>query len=104
MTRYTVSWSNQAQNQLARLWTDAADRQAVTDAANAIDALLSRDPLTKGTTLTEGMRAPEVPALRVLFVVQEPDRLVRVALVRRMDPPSSPPSADGDGQRTNQPP
>jgi hypothetical protein len=99
MTRYTVVWSPQAEGRLAQLWTDAANRQAVSDAANAIDAQLAVDPLTKGNPLKEGLRTLDIPPLRVLFEVHELDRLVRVVLVR-IDARLSPPLANGQGQST----
>jgi hypothetical protein len=37
MTRFTVVWHALAQDELARIWLDAADRQSVTLAANAVD-------------------------------------------------------------------
>jgi hypothetical protein len=94
----TVVWSRRAENQLAQLWTDSSDRQAITDAANALDATLANDPQTKGVALTEGMRTIEIPPLHALFYVQEDDRLVRVVLIRRVGPPSSP---TGNGQMAN---
>jgi hypothetical protein len=45
---YTVAWKPSAEQDLASLWTSASDRQAVTDAANRIDALLRVDPNTQG--------------------------------------------------------
>jgi hypothetical protein len=83
MTRYTVTWLEGAQNQLAELWLEAADRIAVTDAANRSDRALAGDPQDKGSPVSEGLRSLVVPPLYVLFSVSEPDRLVEVASVRR---------------------
>jgi hypothetical protein len=77
MTRYTVVWSIPAQNQLARIWIDSDQRQAITAAADAIDARLATDPSTKGEPLKEGLRTLDVPPLHALFEVQELDRIVR---------------------------
>jgi hypothetical protein len=41
---YTVVWQRSAEQKLAHLWTQAADRRAVTAAANAIDTILAQDP------------------------------------------------------------
>lgn len=101
MTRYTVLWSRPAENQLALIWTDAADRQAVTNAANAIDTELASNPLNKGLPLSEGMRTLNIPPLHVLFFVEEADRLVRVVLVRPLTPPASPPLPNGNGKLTS---
>jgi hypothetical protein len=45
--RYTVVWLLSALRDLAALWNNAPDRAAVTDAANAIDIALARDPLRR---------------------------------------------------------
>ena len=82
MTRFTVVWSEPAQNRLATIWIGAPDRNAVTAAANAIDAALASDPADKGTPVHEGLRAITIPPLHVLFSVDEPDRLVRIVSVR----------------------
>ena len=96
MIRFTLIWSNEAQDQLAQIWLDAPDRKSINDAANRIDALLQYDPHTKGEPVTEGLRSLDAPPLRVLYSVAESDRLVQVVLVRHTSP--STPSVDGNGQ------
>ena len=88
MRRYTVTWLKGAQGHLAQIWVDATDRQAVTEAANAIDRLLAVDPTAQGEEVSEGLRRLSVPPLHVLFSVREPDRLVEVATVRTDAPPA----------------
>jgi hypothetical protein len=88
MTRYTVTWVKSAQNELATIWTQATDRQAVTDAADAIDRELSVDAPTKGQPVSEGLRALVIDPLRVLFSASEPDRLVEVSNVALEAPPA----------------
>ena len=39
---YTVIWNPSAESMLARLWTDALERDAVAQAGDEIDALLRR--------------------------------------------------------------
>jgi hypothetical protein len=95
MTRYTVTWLQSVQSHLAQLYLDAPDPQAVTDAANAIDVLLATDPISKGTPLKEGPFSLDVPPLRVLYSVSEPDRLVEVASVRRLSVVASEPEGNG---------
>jgi plasmid stabilization system protein ParE len=97
MTRFTVIWSNEALNQLAQIWLAAVDRPAVNAAAAAIDGQLANDPQSKGTALSEGLRALDVPPLHALFAVAEPDRLVHVVFVRSSNS-LLPPIADGNGQ------
>jgi hypothetical protein len=48
MTRYTVVWLERSQDQLAQIWVNSSDRQAITEAANNIDSELANDPETKG--------------------------------------------------------
>ena len=43
--KYTVEWLPIAEDQLAGIWLKATDRNAVSAAVHAIDALLERDPL-----------------------------------------------------------
>ena len=46
--RFTVIWSQAAQSQLAELWVNATDRNAVTRASHQIDQLLAIDPDQQG--------------------------------------------------------
>jgi hypothetical protein len=84
MIRYTVVWTTGAHDELAELWISATDRNAVTAAAQIIDVELSQDAATKGVELSEGLRAFFAPPLRVLFAVDEGNRIVEVARVRRL--------------------
>ncbi len=84
MTRHTVVWVQSAQDDLADLWLTSTDRNSVTVAAHGIDQELSQDGATKGTALSEGLRALFVPPLRVLFAVRDDDRIVEVLRVRRI--------------------
>lgn len=81
MTRYTVVWHEDAQNQTAQCWLNAADRRAVTQAADAVDAILAWDPLTKGTAVEGELQELILPPLQFLFGVSEPDRLVKIVNV-----------------------
>jgi hypothetical protein len=83
---WTVAYKPSAEQELARLWNDAPDRAAVTDAANQIDALLKVDPLTQGESRSGTTRILFVPPLAVLFEVSEDDRYVDVLQVWRIPP------------------
>ncbi|MBV9126022.1 MAG: hypothetical protein JO112_21935 [Planctomycetes bacterium] len=98
MTRFTVVWIEEVQNTLATIWMGALDRQAVTSAADMIDAELAIDPNTKGTEVAEGLRVLYVPPLQVLFSVQEQDRLVEVSGIRCDSPPFPNLQTSGDGE------
>jgi hypothetical protein len=80
--KYTVIWLPQAENQLARIWIQATDRQNVTDATNRIDLELATDAHTKGNPLGIFHTYSDDP-LAVLFHVDPSDCLVRVIQVRR---------------------
>jgi len=82
MTRYTVVWVQSSQSELADLWLNAPDRNAVTAATHAIDRELAVDPSSRGVELSEGLRAFFAPPLRVLFAVRGDDRIVEVLRVR----------------------
>jgi hypothetical protein len=82
MSRFTVTWDLTAQEQLARIWLEADDRQRVTPAADCIDGELAEDPRAKGSLLAEGLRVLYVPPLHVCFTVSELDRLVEVVSIR----------------------
>jgi hypothetical protein len=45
---YTLLWKPAVERRLAEIWTEAANRRAVTDAANAIDRALRLRPLAVG--------------------------------------------------------
>jgi hypothetical protein len=81
MTRYTVIWPQQVQDQVAEIWLESTRREAVTSAMADIDRLLSTDPLEMSVELSEGLRLMIVPPLRILFAVREDDRIVEVARV-----------------------
>lgn len=97
MTRYTVTWLEGAQDELAQIWTTAKERNQVTDAANAVDVELLYDAETKGQPLSESLRTLCIPPLHVLFSVSVSDRLVEVSMVR-IDPGLSP-NLEGNGQQ-----
>ena len=81
--RYTVLWSPEAEDQLAEIWIEAADRNAVTAAQATIDEELAADPETKGKEASEDLRRFKVEPLVVLFEIQPGDRLAKVTAVRR---------------------
>jgi hypothetical protein len=81
MTRYTVVWHEDAQQQLAQIWMKAADRNAVTQAAYAVDAILALDAATKGIAVEGELRELVLPPLQILIGASEPDRLVRIVNV-----------------------
>ena len=81
--RFTVVWQILAQADLADIWLGSQFRKSVTEAAHRIDEQLKADPQTRGEPLHEGLRALSMPPLRVIFEVNEADRIVTVLRVRR---------------------
>jgi plasmid stabilization system protein ParE len=79
---YEVRWKRTARDELANLWVSATDRQAVTDAANAIDAQLQRNPLTCGEGIPGERRILVEMPLVVVFRVREQEKKVIVLSVR----------------------
>jgi plasmid stabilization system protein ParE len=80
---YTVEWEPSAEADLAQIWNNVADRNAVTSSANAIDRLLQRDPYTLSQSRSPTTRILIMPPLAVFFEVDEPDQRVRVWAVGR---------------------
>jgi plasmid stabilization system protein ParE len=85
VNRFTVTWTQNALDQLAELWIGTTDREALTRAGNRIDEELAVDPHDKGAGLHEGLRSLERPPLRVIYEVVQGDRVVEISAVRRIN-------------------
>ena len=81
MTRFTVVWHQEAEDELARIWLESENRQAVSTAANAIDRQLGNDADAKGIYLFVGLRLFEQQPLRVIYRVREEDRLASILYI-----------------------
>jgi hypothetical protein len=79
--KFTVVTSPVADHQLAKIWLDAIDRQAVTDAFDRIERLLKHNASQQGKEHPSGWRGLILPPLAVTFRVSEEDRLVRIMSV-----------------------
>ena len=84
MTRYTVTTTRKAENDLAELWLRAANRSAVAAAANRIDRILREDASLKGSSATHGLRQIIVAPLIAEFTVEERDRRVTIWTIRHI--------------------
>jgi hypothetical protein len=83
VNRYTVDWWDAADSELLRLWLETPTlRSDITSATHEISKHLSEPGETLGEFVHEGLRSLEVAPLRVLFSIEEKDRLVRVWTVR----------------------
>jgi hypothetical protein len=82
--RWTLGYKPAAEDRLIELWLNAPDRQAVTDAANAIERELRIDADTKGVPYPGGRRLLRIPPLAVLFRVDPGDCKVTVPQFARL--------------------
>ena len=53
--RYTVVWSQEAERELAGIWSDTADRQGIANAANLLDRELTHAPNNLGESRPSGL-------------------------------------------------
>jgi hypothetical protein len=74
--KWTVVWQRAASNRLAELWLAAANRPAVSDAAN-LDIELAHDPDRKGREFFD-YRVIDEPPLSAVYHLSASDRLVKV--------------------------
>jgi plasmid stabilization system protein ParE len=82
MTRFTVVWKRDAEDDLAQIWLGASDRSAVSTATSAIDRALADDPEIKGAPIAEGLRRLVVPPLIAVFWISADDRRVHIDAIR----------------------
>jgi len=82
--KHTAVWKPEAEEELARLWTEAPDRGDVTAAADEIDRLLDRSPLDQGESRSGATRIFFVDPIGVIYDVSEGHRLVSVLRVWRI--------------------
>jgi hypothetical protein len=81
--KYTIVWSVGAEQELARLWLDTRARDAITEAAYAIESALIIEPSDVGESRGPGLRIFISAPLAVAFEVLEADRVVRILEVWR---------------------
>ena len=79
--KFTVIWQPITETELAKLYNDAVDKPAVSNAANRIDELLRKDPLGQGESRPHEVRIMFEPPLAVLYRVIEDDMKVMVFAV-----------------------
>jgi hypothetical protein len=82
---FQVFWISEAEGELAAIWLQSGDRNAITVAAHAIDSALRTNPEEAGESRDEGRRILFEPPLGVIFVVSRPDRKVSVLTVRHIE-------------------
>lgn len=82
MIRFTVLWRKELPDELATLWCDSTERDAISKAANQIDRELLIDAHLKGDGLDSGERRLILGPIAVYFRVDEGDRKVFVEAIR----------------------
>jgi hypothetical protein len=80
---WTYELSPEAEEDLAYLWMNAPDRQAVNAADNEIVRRLTRDPLGAGQELSEGLRKVTVDPLKAFYEVDTARRHVKITRYAR---------------------
>jgi hypothetical protein len=78
---WTVVYRPPAQNELAEIWLNAPNPQAVANAADAIDRMLARNPLVAGESRDGRTRIVIERPLTVLYEVYPDDAMVEVFAV-----------------------
>ena len=78
---YTVVWSQEAERELAEIWSNAVNRQGIATAANILDRELAHAPTNMGESRPNGLRITHYLPLGIRFSISEDDRLVRVLAV-----------------------
>ncbi|MBW3596607.1 MAG: hypothetical protein KY475_04960 [Planctomycetes bacterium] len=81
--KFTVLWTEEAEDELAEIWIAAADRTAITVAANQIDATLRNDATQQGESREGDEHILLAPPLGVLFKALAEDRIAYVFTVWR---------------------
>jgi hypothetical protein len=82
--KWTVIWRPASESGLTDLWVSAADKAAITAAANRIDVLLRRSPFDVGESRDDDDRVYFDAPLGILFTIDELDRKVFVERVWRI--------------------
>ena len=82
MTRYTVIWQADALDDLADIWLESSNRDRIVSVAESIDLELAVDPFWKSREMSEGLMELVLPPLRILFVINEEDRQVKVYRIK----------------------
>ena len=83
--RYTVFWTPTAERDLAELWLDAPNREAIRSAADTLDSLLRVDAHLRGESRYESLRVVHAAPLGVDVEVDQDNRTVWVLRVWRYE-------------------
>ena len=81
MSNFTVDWPHPVRVQLAAVWLNSPNRNAVTKAEAAIHHALQVDPIGRSQHLSEGLYKLHIALLTVFHSVDEIARKVEVQKV-----------------------
>ncbi len=84
MTNFGLTWTPNADDQLANIWIVAPDRPTVTAAAYQIERRLSVDPVHAGYELAEGLYRIDAPPLAALYQINDATKEVEIESVFRL--------------------
>jgi len=79
--RYTIRWTEQAENDLMLWWVSASDRKAINRAEELSNRYLADNPFVSGVELLEGLFILDIHPLRFYFEVDPIERIVVVTSV-----------------------
>jgi hypothetical protein len=80
---YRVRWTRKASNQLATIWTNATDQNAVTLASHRIDRALASDPENQSEDRPKNRRVMFEPPLVTVYRINKSTNTVVVINVGR---------------------
>ena len=86
--KYTVLWTPSAERDLADLWLQSPDREAVRSAADTLDSLLRVDAHRRGESRYESLRVLLAAPLGIDVDIDEDDRTAWVLRASRFERPS----------------
>ncbi|QDS98889.1 hypothetical protein [Adhaeretor mobilis] len=85
MKNFTVVSLDEATDDLASLWMDATDRDAVSAASDHVESQLADDPFTQSANLGGNLWMYEAPPLRYFYKPSIADRMVTILSVVRIE-------------------
>ena len=80
--KWTVTWTEEAEEELTNLWLRATNKRAISQSSDRIEQELKRDADKKGKDVGRH-RVLHIPPLAVAFELFPDDRIVRVIQVER---------------------
>lgn len=76
--KYTVVWVKSAEEEATRLWMECGNREEISQAVDAVDSLLQRQPYEGESRGNVSDRVLWIEPVAVAFEVFEGDCIVRV--------------------------